>query len=76
MYCVLGGGRHLFLTVLTTVDLAVLVFGDRPVQNMALHVDLVRLAVSERFIWTQVTGELPIIPMDHLVFLKIPKLSK
>lgn len=47
MYCVLRGGRHLFLTVLTAVDLAVLVVRHRPVQHVALHVDLVRLAVSE-----------------------------
>lgn len=47
MYCVLRGGRHLFLTVLTAVDLAILVVRHRPVQHVALHVDLVRLAVSE-----------------------------
>lgn len=74
MYCVLGGGRHLFLTVLTAVNLAVLVFGHCPVQDVTLHVDLVRLAVPERFIWTQVTGEFPNVPVDHLVFLEIPKL--
>lgn len=73
-YCVLRGGRHLFLTVLTAVDLAVLVVRHRAVQHVALHVDLVRLAVSEWFVRTQVTGELPIVPMDHLVFLEITKL--